>query len=102
MNEIKKSVTTCLNKYATFEGRAKRSEFWWFWLAVFILGYIPFVGFIIGLGCLIPIIAAGVRRLHDTGHCGWWLLCPIYNIVLLATAGTPGANEYGDEPENMQ
>lgn len=92
------SIKTCFNKYATFEGRAKRSEFWWFWLACFVVGYIPVINIIAGLGTLIPIIAVGVRRLHDTNHCGWWLLCPIYNIVLLATIGDSGANDYGEAP----
>ena len=90
------SIKTCFNKYATFEGRAKRSEFWWFWLACFVAGYIPVINIIVGLGTLIPIIAVGVRRLHDTNHCGWWLLCPIYNIVLLATIGDSGASDYGE------
>lgn len=92
------SIKTCFNKYATFEGRAKRSEFWWFWLACFVVGYVPVIGWIASLGALIPIIAVGVRRLHDTNHCGWWLLCPIYNIVLLATIGDSGANDYGEAP----
>lgn len=92
------SVKTCFSKYATFEGRAKRSEYWWFWLTSFVLVYVPFVGFIYSLAAFIPTIAVGVRRLHDTGHCGWWLLCPIYNLVLLATKGNSGTNEYGSEP----
>lgn len=92
------SIKTCFNKYATFEGRAKRSEFWWFWLACFVVGYVPVIGWIASLGALIPIIAVGVRRLHDTNHCGWWLLCPIYNIILLATIGDSGANDYGEAP----
>lgn len=92
------SVKSCFSKYATFEGRAKRSEYWWFWLTSFVLAYVPFVGFIYSLAALIPTIAVGVRRLHDTGHCGWWLLCPIYNLVLLATEGNSGSNEYGNEP----
>jgi uncharacterized membrane protein YhaH (DUF805 family) len=96
---IVESVKTCLTqKYATFEGRAKRSEYWWFWLVVFALSYIPFIGIIISLGALIPSIAVGVRRMHDVNKSGWWLLCPIYNIVLAATEGTQGPNDYGEEP----
>lgn len=90
------SIKTCFSKYATFEGRATRSEYWWFWLAVFIACYIPVVGMLVSLATIIPIIAAGVRRLHDTNHCGLWILCPIYNIILLATAGDEGPNEYGE------
>lgn len=95
------SIKTCFNKYATFEGRAKRSEYWWFWLLTFVIGYIPIVGWIASLACIVPIIAVGVRRLHDTNHCGWWILCPIYNIVLLATDTVAGPNEYGPEPEDI-
>lgn len=94
------SIKTCFEKYATFNGRASRSEYWWFWLVVFIINYIPFIGWIAGLACIIPCIAAGVRRLHDTGHSGWWLLCPIYNIILLATQGDAGYNEYGIAPQD--
>lgn len=94
---ITDSVKTCINKYATFEGRANRSEYWWFFLANTVLCYIPFVGIVVALATMIPMIAVGIRRLHDTSHCGWWLLCPIYNIVLLATDGDTGSNEYGEE-----
>lgn len=95
---ITDSVKTCINKYATFEGRATRSEYWWFWLAATVLSYVPIVGIVISLASLIPLIAVGVRRLHDTNHTGWWIICPIYNIVLLATKGDEVANKYGDVP----
>ncbi|MBR3454164.1 MAG: DUF805 domain-containing protein [Bacteroidaceae bacterium] len=95
---IVESVKTCLTqKFATFEGRAKRSEYWWFWLVCFVIGYIPIVQFL-GLILLIPSIAVGVRRMHDVNKSGWWLLCPIYNIILAATEGTQGPNDYGEEP----
>lgn len=94
------SIKTCLSKYAVFEGRATRSEYWWFWLVTIVLSYIPYVGMIVGLGTFIPVLAAGIRRLHDVDKSGWWILCPIYNLVLLATAGTEGENEYGAEPED--
>lgn len=93
--DISQSVKTCLNKYATFEGRASRSEYWWFWLVVFVLQFIPTVGQLIGLAAIIPMLAVGVRRMHDTGHSGWWLLFPIYDIILLATEGESSSNEYG-------
>lgn len=94
------SIKTCFRKYATFSGRAKRSEYWWFALAVFICSYIPFVNFLVWLATLIPGWAVAVRRMHDTGHSGWWILCPIYNIVLAATDTEVGPNEYGPEPED--
>ena len=94
------SIKTCFQKYVVFEGRASRSEFWWFWLACFVAGYIPFIGWIVALGTILPNIAVGVRRIHDVGKSGWWLLCPIYNIVLCATPGQPEENEYGPVPED--
>ena len=93
------SVKTCvLQKYANFESRAKRSEFWWFWLVTFVLSYIPLIGIVVSLGLLVPSIAVGIRRMHDVNKSGWWILCPIYNIVLAATEGTIGPNDYGEEP----
>ncbi len=92
------SVKTCFQKYATFNGRASRSEYWWFWLVCMVAGYIPYVGIVISLATLLPVIAAGVRRLHDTGHCGWWIIVPIVNLVFLATKGQEFVNEYGEVP----
>lgn len=103
------SVETCLSKFVTFTGRATRSEYWWFYLACMIVSYA--VGFLDGLmdgsGVMstivalvfcIPIIAAGIRRMHDTGHCGWFILIPIYNLVLLCIKGEEHANKYGEVP----
>ena len=76
------SVSTCLKKYFVFEGRASRSEYWWFQLIVSPSYYIStfmqnelayfFLG--ITLFTLIPAISAGVRRLHDTNRSGFFLL----------------------------
>ncbi len=98
---IQESVMTCLKeKYATFSGRASRSEFWWFWLATYVLGLV--VGFIsstlsyiIGLALFIPSLAVAVRRIHDSEHSGWWVICPIVNIIFCIIPGTEGANKYG-------
>lgn len=83
--------TVLVKKYATFNGRAARSEFWWFWLAS-ILASIVFgvMGWITGavaafelmdnlvsLAILIPTLAVTCRRLHDTGRSGWWQVMPI-------------------------
>lgn len=103
-----------LENYANFKGRDTRPEFWWFYLANIILSYgliligdattgaLNIIGSLYGLAAIIPGIAAGVRRLHDTGKSGWMLLIsliPIVGaiviIVLLAQPGTPDANEYG-------
>jgi len=100
------AVSVCLKKYATFEGRASRSEYWFFALFYIIvsvlsgfvegltgmagLSYIPFLAF------FIPSIAVGCRRMHDVGRSGWFQLIPIYNLILALTPSNPGTNKYGD------
>lgn len=88
--EFTESIKTCLSKYANFNGRASRSEYWWFWVFVSLIQAIasvmdPTLGTICQLALLLPMLAAGVRRMHDTNHSGWFLLIPIYNIILLAS-----------------
>ena len=82
---FKKSIEVCFNKFANFEGRASKSEFWWFqlfYVIVLIIGMILdsllgytelfyWVGYII---CLLPALAVGSRRRHDTNRTGWWQL----------------------------
>ncbi|CAB3759096.1 hypothetical protein GQ57_20245 [Burkholderia sp. MSh2] len=51
------------------------------------------------LALLIPSVAVGVRRMHDTDHSGWWLLCPVVNLVYLFIPGTVGENRFGDDPK---
>jgi len=100
-------------KYADFTGRARRGEFWWFYLANGIIGWsliilslaAPFVllaWLIFVIGTIIPILAVAVRRLHDTNRSGATVLLalvpivgPIILIVFLASSGTPGDNRYG-------
>ncbi len=106
------AVKTCYSKYATFSGRASRSEYWWFYLFFILVGFVigllsevsgifSIVGGIFILGSIIPSIAAGVRRLHDTDKSGWWLLIglvPFIGLLLiyfLAIAGTEGENRFG-------
>ncbi|MFJ2755155.1 DUF805 domain-containing protein [Nocardioides sp. NPDC087217] len=80
------AIVRFFKKYATFEGRASRSEFWWPWLFAWvvntaitlILGNDSALGNIVGgifaLAILVPSLAVGARRLHDTGRSGWWQL----------------------------
>ena len=86
------SISTCFSKYATFDGRATRSEYWWFalftFLASVILGMISETASgVFSLAVLLPSLAVGARRLHDTDRSGWflllWLLPIIGWIVLL-------------------
>lgn len=110
------AVKSVYNNYATFSGRAPRSEYWWFYL-FFMIAYVVLfaLGAVIGsvagiillvfaLGSLIPSIAVGVRRLHDVGKSGWWLLIalvPIAGLLLLwwfIQPSQPGNNQYGANP----
>jgi len=102
--------------YADFEGRARRKEYWMFAAINFLISialaaidYVTGLGFLqslYGLAVLVPGIAVGVRRLHDIGKSGWWILIiliplvgAVWLVVLLATEGTPEDNEYGASPK---
>ena len=80
------SVRTCLSKYVDFNGVASRSEFWWFFLfqivVVVVLSFVSqLVADIAALALLLPSLAAGARRLHDTGRSGWWLLIGLIPVI---------------------
>jgi uncharacterized membrane protein YhaH (DUF805 family) len=103
------------DNYANFNGRASRQEYWMFFLfnliILFALGFIEVLTGIFDftiesvlvsiyqLGVVIPSIAVGVRRMHDTGKSGWFLLIPIYNLILAVSQGDSGSNKYGDASE---
>ena len=99
-----------LQNYATFKGRASRSEHWYFVLfnIIFsiVLSYVsgvvnlPILYTIYSLALLIPSIAVAVRRMHDVGKSGWFVLIPIYDLILACTQGVKGENEYGTEPND--
>lgn len=89
------SIRTCFSKYATFEGRATRSEFWWFFLFTFLVSAATGIvsetlSALFSLGVLLPSLAVGARRLHDVNKSGWflllWLIPVIGWIVLLVWA----------------
>ncbi|MFJ3903811.1 DUF805 domain-containing protein [Streptomyces sp. NPDC090025] len=106
-----------LKKYAVFNGRARRQEFWMFALfnilALIIvavidaaLGTYPLLYAIYGLAVLLPGLGVTVRRLHDTGRSGWWILIDliplvgaIILIVFLATEGDAHDNAHGPNPK---
>lgn len=120
------AVKTCFSKYATFKGRARRSEYWWYWLFAVILSCVAVgvdysMGWInrtIGLGVcsgilslalLLPNLAVAVRRLHDTGHSGWWYLItliplvgPIVLLIFLVLDSQPEENRFGASPKYSQ
>jgi uncharacterized membrane protein YhaH (DUF805 family) len=111
MQEIQRAVRACLTKYADFNGRAARPEFWWFVLAQVVVSFIlnrvhPVLGMLFSLAVLVPSLAVGSRRLHDLGKSGWLQLLgliPLVGwIILIYWAAQPGdsaANRYGPPPE---
>ncbi|HBB56655.1 TPA: DUF805 domain-containing protein [Patescibacteria group bacterium] len=107
-----------LKKYAVFSGRARRAEYWYFVLfnIIIALGLGLFEWFsgiasgtdgsvlvsIYQLAILIPSIAVGVRRMHDVNKSSWFILIPIYNLILAVTDGTKGDNKYGHDPKAVE
>lgn len=110
------AARVCLTaKYATFSGRARRAEYWWFSLlyviaAGAVLGIslsieAPLLGLLL-LPLAVPMLSVSVRRLHDTGRQGWRMFValipvagPILYLVAMAAVGPPAANQYGPNPE---
>lgn len=100
-----------IQNYAKFSGRARRKEYWMFTLFSIIVQVIltivaTSVNFellpsIYSLAVLLPTIAVGVRRMHDVGKSGWFILIPIYNLILACTDGEQGENAYGPDPKNQ-
>lgn len=113
-----------LRQYADFDGRARRTEYWMYLLFNLLFGIAAtildnilglkfnsempygFIYLIYSLAVFIPGLAVLVRRLHDVDKSGWWFfiaLIPIVGgiwlLVLLATDGTPGTNQYGVNPK---
>ena len=106
-------------KYADFSGRARRSEYWQFSLvnvviaivlailgAMFAQSLFSLLSTVFGLAVFIPGLAAAIRRLHDTGKSGWFLLIaiiPLIGIIILLvfmfTDSTRGSNDYGPSPK---
>lgn len=101
-----------LQNYAVFGGRARRSEYWYFFLFNMIFAIIiavisgiltsPWLDNIYTLATLLPSIAVAVRRMHDVNKSGWFILIPFYNLILCCTDGTPGNNEYGSDPKRPE
>lgn len=99
-----------LKKYAVFGGRARRKEYWMFFLFNMIIAFcLGLIEGIVGgtanvlanvyqLVILMPSIAVGIRRMHDVGKSGWFILIPIYNFILTLKAGDTGDNQFGPNP----
>lgn len=101
VSTFKEAVRRCFKRYFTFSGRANRVEFWMWMLFVLIATSFIVVGWIMLPVVIIPTFSVAVRRLHDVGKSGWWvilgLIPPItfYVIYLLACRGNVGDNSYG-------
>ncbi|WP_087548350.1 DUF805 domain-containing protein [Acinetobacter sp. WCHA39] len=108
----RQAIFTCFKKFADFKGRARRSEFWYFELFCVLISLVfsffisEDVATIAMLITLIPSIAVSVRRLHDIGRSGWWMLItlvPIVGILLLlfwaTQEGDSASNQYGEPPK---
>ena len=108
-----------LNKYAVFDGRSHREEYWMFTLCNFIISLVlmvlsvvvpPFRVILVlySLAVAVPGIAVAIRRLHDTDRSGWWCLInlvpvlgAIVFIVYMAQDSQPGSNRYGLNPKDV-
>jgi uncharacterized membrane protein YhaH (DUF805 family) len=117
------AVRTCLSKYVDFSGRARRSEYWYFALFNFLVGIVAnildsilgtgyegatgggLINTVVGLALFLPGLAVAVRRLHDTGRSGWWVLLVfaiiVGWIVLLVwfVSDSKADNQYGPNPK---
>lgn len=91
------AITSCFKRYTKFDGRASRSEYWWFCLFYFIACNIPVIGLLVMLGLLVPSFAVAWRRMHDVNKAGWYALIPIYSLIL-AIKESEGPNQYGSAP----
>ena len=99
------SISTCFSKYAAFDGRASRSEFWWWFLFTFLVSMATGIvsqalSALFSLAVLLPSLAVGARRLHDTDRSGWFLLLwliPLIGWIVLVV----WAIQEGKEPNRF-
>lgn len=113
------AIQSCFNNYANFNGRARRSEYWYFFLFYAVISIVlsalarnssifSFISGIVSLALLIPNLAVSVRRLHDIGRSGWYYLISfipvigqIIMIVWFCQDSVPGTNMYGMNPKGI-
>ena len=100
-----------LRKYAEFTGRARRKEYWMFFLIYLVINIVlgvlglDVISIIVGLALLVPSISLAARRLHDTGRTGWWqliALIPIIGFIILIVflvQDSHDTNDYGVNPK---
>ena len=110
------AVRSSLSKYAVFAGRARRSEFWWFFLLYVVAGLVgtvldavtglPVFALLAFLGLFLPLLSVLVRRMHDIDRRGWWYFIsfvpgfgPGLLLSMLVTPSQPGDNRWGPSPK---
>jgi uncharacterized membrane protein YhaH (DUF805 family) len=119
---FQKSIEVCFKKYAIFEGKANRAEYWWFFLFLILMGIalgvidgtiFPVrtekwgtgpIGILWSLGTLIPSISVGARRLHDTNRSGWWQLLWLTGIgipIVLIFYALPSRDDLNNEESSQ-
>lgn len=113
-NSVLANYVSVLKKYNDFTGRARRSEYWYFVLinTIFFQGLaflnallfngsvlVGWLLILINLAILVPTVAVAIRRMHDVGKSGWYMLIPVYNLILACTEGTSEGNPYGPDPK---
>ncbi len=110
------AVKTCLfRKFASFEGRASRAEYWWFFVFTLLVAMVaawfgPLL-FVLGTVLFVPGLAVTIRRLHDTNRTGWWVLlnaaswipfigwvAALAMLWFMVQKGDSGHNQYGPSP----
>lgn len=99
------SIETCFRKYASFDGTASRSEYWWFFLFCFLASSFLSIfshplSYLFSIATLVPQFAVGARRLHETDRSGWWQLLwfvPLVGwiVMVIFLVQEPRANRYG-------
>ncbi len=97
------AIRSGFQNYTNFKGRASRAEYWWWALFTVILSILlssisDSLGNLGSLVTLLPSIAVAIRRVHDVDRAGWFILVPIYNLVLVLRRGDSGENRFGPPP----
>ncbi|UYM05733.1 DUF805 domain-containing protein [Solicola gregarius] len=115
------AVQTVLSKYVVFSGRARRSEYWWFFLFSVLVSLVAsaidaaagtdygsgggVINTIVGLALFLPGLAVAIRRLHDTGRVGWWILIGLIPLIgwivliIFYVQDSHADNKYGPNPK---
>ena len=101
--KFEEAVSHGFDNYAEFDGRESRSAYWWWILFVSLVSAVAemiseSLSGVWGIAILLPNLSSTVRRMHDVNKSGWFLLIPIYNIILACKKGTVGENRFGTAP----